>query len=212
MKVLIACEFSGVVREAFRKKGHDAWSCDIDPVGDGSKFHYEQDVFEILDKGWDLMIAHPPCTFIANSSSKHLYVGKKKIEGKKIGEFGGIDPVRWKDMEDGARFFKALWETNIDKICVENPIMLGYAKDIIGCQQTQTVQPWMFGHPESKATCLWLKNLPKLEETDNVYDIYKNLPKKKAQRIHYMSKKDRNKLRSITYQGIANAMAEQWGS
>jgi hypothetical protein len=115
-------------------------------------------------------------------------------------------------MREGAEFFKALWEADIPKIAIENPIMHKYAKEIIGSNQTQLIQPYQFGHPESKATCLWLKGLDPLVETDNVKEVWKSLPKKEAQRLHMLPPSaDRWKLRSETYQGIADAMAEQWG-
>lgn len=197
MKVLVACEYSGKVREAFRRLGHDALSCDLLPADDDSPHHYQGDVMDIINDGWDLMIAHPPCTYLCNSGVSWLH----RIER------------RWDQMRDGAEFFKALLEAPIKRIAIENPIMHKYAKDIIGCKQTQTIQPWMFGHPESKATCLWLKNLDLLMPTNDVKDQWKALPKKQAQRLHMLPpSKDRWKLRSETYQGIADAMAAQWGN
>jgi hypothetical protein len=187
MRVLVACEFSGVVREAFRKQGHDAWSCDLLPTEIPGQ-HIQGDVRDILDDGWDMMIAHPPCTYLANSGVSWLY--------RKAG--------RWEKMREGAMFFKTILEADIPKICVENPIMHKYAVEIIRRRQDQVIQPWMFGHGETKATCLWLKNLPELEPTDMVDG--------REQRLHYLPpSKDRWKLRSITYQGIADAMAAQWG-
>jgi hypothetical protein len=191
MKVLIACEFSGIVRDAFRKKGHDAWSCDLLESESQIGPHYQDNIFHVLTKtmyDWDLMIAHPPCTYLANSGVSWLY----KQED------------RWKKMVEGARFFKALLDADIPKICVENPIMHGFAVDIIGRKQDQLIQPWMFGEPESKATCLWLKGLKPLVAT-RVMSI-------REQRLHRLPPSpDRAKLRSITFQGIADAMAEQWG-
>ena len=196
MRVLVACEYSGKVRRAFRKRGHDAWSCDLLPADDGSQYHHQGDVMDIIPEGWDLMIGHPPCTYLCNSGVSWLY----KQEG------------RWDKMRDGAEFFKLLWESDIPKIAIENPIMHKYAKEIIGIDQTQIIQPWMFGHAESKATCLWLKGLEQLTETNNVKEEWKSLPKKQAQRLHMLPpSKDRWKLRSETFQGIADAMAEQWG-
>lgn len=195
MRVLVACEYSGTVRDAFIKAGHDAFSCDLLPT-DSPGPHYQGDVFDIINDGWDLMIAHPPCTYLCNSGVMHLHKDKN----------------RWKKMEDGALFFQKLLNCNIPKIAIENPIMHKYAKEIIGVNQTQIIQPWMFGHPESKATCLWLKNLPPLKETKNVKEEFLELPKNQAQRLHYLPpSKDRWKLRSTTYQGIADAMASQWG-
>ena len=196
MRVLVACEYSGKVREAFRKLGHDAWSCDLLPADDNSPYHYQGDVFDIIDQGWDLMIAHPPCTYLTNAGVSWLY----RKEG------------RWAQMKDGAEFFKRLLEADIPKIAVENPIMHKYAVEIIGRRQNQVVQPWMFGHMEQKATCLWLKGLPELNPTNNVKEDMLKLPKTVAQRLHYLPpSKDRWKIRSETYQGIADAMANQWG-
>lgn len=196
MKVLVACEYSGKVREAFRALGHDVWSCDLLPADDGSVFHIQGDVLEIINDGWDLMIAHPPCTYLCNSGVSWLH----RIEG------------RWDQMREGAEFFKALLNAPIPKICIENPIMHKYAKEIIGKNYAQLVQPYQFGHPESKATCFWLKGLEPLQETENVKEQWQALPKKEAQRLHMLPpSKDRWKIRSETYQGIANAMAQQWG-
>ena len=197
MRVLVACEFSGKVREAFRKLGHDAWSCDLLPSDDNSKYHIQDDVLKHLNDGWDLMIAHPPCTFLTNAGVTWLH----------------RKPGRWEDMQDGAEFFKKLLNAPIPLIAVENPIMHKYAAEIIGRRQDQVLQPYMFGHLERKATCLWLKNLPQLKETNNVKEEMMKLPKNKQQRLHYLPpSKDRWKLRSTTYQGIADAMAEQWGN
>lgn len=189
MKVLVACEFSGIVRDAFRKLGHDAWSCDILPTESNPQYHYQCDIFDVLDNGWDLMIAHPPCTYLTNSGVRWLHT----------------DPTRWDKMRDGANFFKTLLNANIPRIAVENPIPHKYALEIIEDKYTQIIQPWMFGHGETKATCLWLKNLPKLKPT--------NIVEGREQKVHLMPPSpDRWKERSRTYQGIANAMAEQWGN
>lgn len=194
MDVLVACEFSGVVREAFIAKGHNAWSCDILPSADGGQ-HIQADVFDVITDGWDLMIAHPPCTYLSNSGVKHLY----------------IQEGRWKDMINGAVFFRDLLEAPIPRIAVENPIMHGYAKKIIGRNQTQVIQPWMFGHKEQKATCLWLKNLPPLEEEENVKREMMELSDAERQKMHWLPPSpERWKLRSVTYTGIARAMANQW--
>ena len=190
MRVLIACEFSGIVRDAFIERGHDAWSCDLLPTEQPGP-HYQDNIFHVLTKtmyDWDMMIAHPPCTYLANSGVSWLY----RKEG------------RWEKMKQGALFFKQLLQADIPKICVENPIMHKHAVKIIGRRQDQVIQPWQFGHGEQKATCLWLKNLPLLEPT--------NIVEGREQRLHYLPpSKDRSKLRSITYPGIAKAMAEQWG-
>ena len=195
MKVLIACEYSGIVREAFNAKGHEAWSCDLLPTEIPGK-HHQGDVFDIINDGWDLMVAHPPCTYLSNSGVSWLH----KDEG------------RWVKMEGGAMFFKKLLEAKIKMKAIENPIMHKYAKEIIGKRQTQIVQPWMFGHPESKATCLWLEGLPPLKETKNVKEEMLKLPDSQRQRLHYLPPSpDRWKERSRTFQGIADAMAQQWG-
>ena len=196
MKVLIACEESQEVCKAFRVRGHEAFSCDIlDCSGGHPEWHIQGDVLEHLNDGWDLMIAHPPCTYLCNSG------------------------VRWLDnkdrllkMEEAAKFFKKLLESDIPKIAVENPIMHKYAVAIIGRRQNQLIQPFMFGQPERKATCLWLKNLPKLKPTKDVKEEMMKLPKSISQKIHYTSPgKDRSKIRSKTFKGIAEAMAQQWG-
>lgn len=197
MKVLVACEYSGKVRDAFRAKGHEAMSCDILPT-DVEGPHYQGDVRDIINDGWDLMIAHPPCTYLTNSGVTWLHK----------------DPSRWAKLDDGAAFFKMLLEAPVERIAIENPIMHKYAKERIGgVKQSQVVQPWMFGHMEQKATCLWLKNLPLLEPTNNVKEQMLALPDNERQRLHYLPPSaDRWKKRSETFQGIADAMAEQWGS
>lgn len=195
MRVLIACEESGIVRDAFIALGHDAMSCDLEPT-DRPGPHYEGDIFDVLYNDWDLMVAHPPCTFLANSSSSRLYLGAKKGNGP--------DPERWASMREGAEFFKRLYDAPIPRIAVENPIMLGYAKEIIGAGQTQIIQPWQFGHGETKATALWLRNLPPLTPT--------NIVEGRNPRIYSMGPSpDRQKMRSRTLPGIAAAMAAQWG-
>jgi len=196
MKVLIACEYSGTIREAFRKRGHDAWSCDLLP-SDVEGPHIQGDVLDILHDGWDLMIAHPPCTFLCNSGVCWLY---KR-------------PNRWSLMRGGATFFAKLLASSIPRIAVENPIMHRYAKEIIGRGPDQMIQPWMFGHLEKKGTGLWLKNLPKLAPVTHLKAETDALPKAQQQRLHYVSpSQDRWKIRSTTFKGIAEAMAEQWGS
>jgi hypothetical protein len=198
MRVLVACEYSGRVRDAFRKLGHDAMSCDLLPSdNDLPGCHYQGDVFDIIDAGWDLLIGHPPCTYLSNSGVCHLHK----------------DASRWPKLFQGAAFFKRLLKSNIPKIAIENPIMHGYAKTLIGgVRQTQIVHPWMFGHTEQKATCLWLKGLKPLTESNNVKTEMLLLPKNERERLHYLPPSpDRWKIRSTTYQGIANAMAEQWG-
>lgn len=197
MKVLVACEYSGRVRDAFIKHGHDAMSCDILPT-DVEGPHYQGDVRDIINDGWDLMIAHPPCTYLTNSGVTWLHK----------------DPSRWAKLDEGAAFFKMLLEAPVERIAVENPIMHKYAKERIGgVKQSQVVQPWMFGHMEQKATCLWLKGLPLLKPTKDVKAEMMALPDSERQRLHYLPpSKDRWKKRSETFQGIADAMAEQWGN
>lgn len=181
MKILIACEFSGVVREAFRKLGHDAWSCDLLPAEDDSLYHLQCDVLTVLDQGWDMMIGHPPCTHLAVSGARWF---KEKLV----------------EQSEALEFVKKLMYAPIPKICIENPISIISSKIR---KPDQIIQPWQFGHGETKATCLWLKNLPKLIPT-NVVDG-------REPRVHKMPpSKDRWKLRSKTFQGIADAMAKQW--
>jgi len=196
MRVLVACEYSGAVRDAFIAAGHDAMSCDVLPT-DVFGPHYQGDVRDVLHDGWDIMIAHPPCTYLTNAGVTWLH----------------RDADRWAKLDEGAAFFKVLLNAPISKICVENPIMHKYAKERIGgVKQSQTVQPWMFGHTEQKATCLWLKGLPLLTPTDNVKAQMMALPDRERQRLHYLPPSaDRWKLRSTTYAGLAAAMAEQWG-
>ena len=201
MKVLVACEFSGTVRRAFRERGHDAWSCDLLPADDDSPYHYECDVFDIINDGWDLMIAHPPCTFFANSGVCWL-TGKNAKAG------------RWDDLDEAAVFFNALLDADIPKICIENPIPHKYAIERIGGRKyTQLVQPYMFGHKETKATCFWLKGLDPLKPTSDLREETMALPSAQRQRLHWLPPSpDRWKLRTVTYQGFADAMAEQWGA
>jgi hypothetical protein len=201
MKVLIACEFSGTVREAFKKRGHDAWSCDLLPTEIEGQ-HYQGDVFDIINDGWDLMIAHPPCTYLTVSGNKWMKP-----------EFKDRFPDRENQRKEAIEFFKKLYNSNIDKICIENPV--GVVSTAF-MKPTQYIQPYFFGHPEPKKTGLWLKNLPSLIPTKIVEPEYITGKRdgKKYSRIHYMSVQnvDRWKLRSKTFQGVADAMAEQWGS
>lgn len=180
MRVLIACEFSGIVRDAFIAKGHDAWSCDfLDTEHSGN--HIKGDVLDILDDGWDMMIAHPPCTHLAVS-------GARWFKDKQ------------KEQKESLEFVQALLSADIKKIALENPISIISTRIR---KPDQIIQPWMFGHGETKATCLWLKGLPLLCPTD-VVDGRDN-------QVHREPPgKDRWKNRSRTYQGIADAMAGQW--
>lgn len=184
MKVLVACEYSGRVREAFRKLGHNAWSCDLLPAEDGSPYHYQCDIFDVIDKGWDLMIAHPPCTHLAVSGAR--WFPQKRADGRQ---------------QEAIDFFMKLANANIPKIAVENPVCIMSSK---WRKADQTIQPWQFGHGETKATCLWLKGLPKLVPT--------NIVSGREQRVHKMPPgPERWKERSRTFEGIALAMATQWG-
>lgn len=181
MRVLVACEFSGVVRRAFRDRGHDAWSCDLLPTESPGP-HIEGDVLEHLDDGWDLMIAHPPCTHLAVS-------GARWFKDKR------------KEQEEALMFVRALMEAPIRHIALENPISIISTRIR---KPDQIIQPWQFGHGETKATCLWLKNLPPLRPTNIVVG--------REARVHRMPPgPDRWKARSRTLPGIAEAMAEQWG-
>lgn len=197
MNVLVACEFSGIVRDAFIAAGHNAMSCDLLPTEQPGP-HYTGDVRDVLDQEWDLMIAHPPCTYLSNSGVHWLYRQKG----------------RWEKMENAAAFFSELLNASIKRIAIENPVMHKYAVAIIGRRQDQTVQPYQFGHPESKRTGLWLKNLPRLRPT-------KILPMPKCGYWENQTPSGQNKLgpspdrwknRSRFYPGIATAMAEQWGT
>ena len=199
MRVLVACEFSGIVRDAFARRGHDAWSCDLLPSETPGN-HYQGDVLPYLEQSWDLIIAHPPCTYLTNAGVCHLYNGKARNE------------QRWADMLKGAEFFKQLLNANIPKIAIENPLPHGYAVKAIGRKYDQRLQPWMFGHRESKGIFLWLEGLPPLMSTCNVKNQMIKLPKREQQRIHYMSPgPERSKERSRFYPGIGDAMATQWG-
>jgi hypothetical protein len=196
MKVLIACEYSGRVRDAFLKLGHDAMSCDLLPT-DSPGPHYQGDVFDLDLESFELMIAHPPCTYLSNSGVCHLHK----------------DTSRWPKLFEGAEFFRKLLESPVERIAIENPIMHKYAKQLIGgVKQTQVIQPWWFGHMEQKATCLWLKGVKPLIATNDVKAEMMQLPKNERERLHYLPPSaDRWKIRSTTYQGIADAMAQQWG-
>jgi len=186
MRVLIACEYSGRVRDAFRRLGHDAWSCDLLECEAEPKWHLQQPVEEILDDGWDLMIAHPPCTYLARSGMHWTTRGLR-------------DP---KLTEEALDFVRLLMAAPIPRWCIENPISI-ISKAI--APSTQIIQPWQFGHGETKATCLWLHNLPRLRPTQIVEG--------REERVLMMGPSpDRWKERSRTYLGVASAMAQQWGT
>jgi site-specific DNA-cytosine methylase len=183
MKILIACEYSGRVRDAFIRRGHDAISCDLLPT-DAPGPHYQGDVADILNDGWDMMIAHPPCTHLAVSGARHFAAKRES----------GVQ-------QEALDFVRLLLEAPIERIALENPVSI-ISSHIR--KPDQIIQPWQFGHGETKATCLWLKNLPKLQPT--------NIVEGREARIHKMPPSaDRWKKRSETYEGIANAMAAQWG-
>ena len=189
MRVLVACEFSGVVRRAFKARGHEAWSCDLLPSEDRSDFHIEGDARDILNDGWDLlMVAHPPCTRLCNSGVRWL-----------------AERNLWSELKDAAELFSAFWNAPIERVCVENPVMHYHAKALIHnyMAPAQSVQPWQFGHGETKRTCLWLRNLPKLKPTSIVEG--------REARVHRMPPgPNRWRERSRFFPGIADAMAAQW--
>ena len=180
MKVLVACEFSGVVRDAFLEAGHDAMSCDLLPTEKPGP-HYQGSVWDIIEDGWDMMIAHPDCTYLCNSGVRWLHER----------------PYRWDLMRAGAYHFRAFLDAPVEKIAVENSIMHKYAVEIIGRRQDQVTQPWWFGERETKAICWWLKNLPPLEKTDVVQPPDDPEERKQWARVHRASPgKDRWKDRS----------------
>lgn len=192
MRVLVACEYSGVVREAFRARGHDAWSCDLLPADDGSEFHIQGDVLDVLEDGWDLMIAHPPCTHLAVS-------GARWFKDKQA------------QQEEALEFVRHLLEAPIASVALENPVSIISSKIR---KPDQIVQPYFFGDEATKTTCLWLKNLPLLVPTNivgrgdrHVTKSGKSLPKW----YNLPPSEDRGKIRSRTFEGFAKAMAEQWG-
>lgn len=201
MKILVACEESQVVTIELRKLGHEAYSCDIEPCSGGHpEWHIQGDVRPLLKQKWDMIIAHPPCTYLTNSGVRWLY-----------NKDGSRNEKRWNDLADGGEFFRLFIDHPCQKIAIENPIPHKYAVEIIGRKYDQIIHPWQFGHPERKATCLWLKGLEPLKETDNRKAEMLLLPKNQQQRIHYMPPgPERAKMRSKTFSGIAKAMAEQW--
>jgi len=194
VRVLVGCEYSGVVRRAFAAKGHEVWSCDLEPSDDQSESHYQGDIRNLLDKPWDLALFFPPCTHLAVSGARWF---KEKPEKAQL-QLEALD------------FVRLLMQAPINKICIENPI------SVISSQirkPDQIVQPWMFGHEASKPTCLWLKNLPKLEPT-KIVGKGEYVTTKGGNRIpkwyNLPPSPDRGKLRSRTFEGIAEAMADQW--
>jgi site-specific DNA-cytosine methylase len=211
MKILVACEESQAITKEFRALGHEAYSCDILPcTGGHPEWHLEGDVFEFIDQGWDLMVAHPPCTFLSVSGARHLY-----------NKDGTANRERYENQYKALEFVKKLMDADIPRIAIENPVSVISTKIR---KPDQIVQPWMFGDSASKTTCLWLKNLPKLVAT-NVVDkgdfkewIDKKSGKVKRQATWYYdalinakSPEERRSLRSKTFNGIAQAIASQWG-
>jgi len=183
MRVLVACEFSGTVRRAFRDVGHEAWSCDLLPAEDGSPWHLQGDCLGFLSDGWDLLIGHPPCTHLAVSGAR--WFANKRAE-----------------QEQALAFVRALMNAPVPRIAIENPVSVISSRIR---RPDQVIQPWQFGHGETKATCLWLKNLPPLDPTEVVEG--------REARVHLMPPSpDRWKERSRTYEGIARAMALQWSA
>lgn len=207
MRVLIACEFSGIVRRAFAARGHDAWSADLLPPEDGSNHHYTGDVRDILHEGWDLlMVAHPPCTRLCNSGVRWL---TQPPRNRSLDEM-------WQELDEGAALFGTLWNAPIPRVAVENPVMHRHAKRRIENYQApaQTVQPWWFGDPAFKGTSLYLRHLPPLRPTNRLTAPARGTPEhKRWSAVHRASPgPDRWKIRSRTFPGIANAMADQWGA
>lgn len=198
-KILVACEYSGRVRQAFRDRGYDAWSCDLLESEDNSPYHIQGYVDDLLKEPWGLVVAHPPCTYLSNSGVRWLY----EKEG------------RWEEMRDAALFFVECLQANTNRLAVENPVMHKHAKsvifqhyrqDVFGNINDFSVQPWQFGDNFSKRTCFWIRGLPPLKPKVTAK------PDKVDQAVWKMGPSpDRWKERSRTYQGIANAIAEQWG-
>jgi len=222
MKVLIACEESQAVCKEFRLLGHEAYSCDLLPCSGGHpEWHIQGDVFKILSDGWDLMIAHPPCTYLAVSGARWYYHPDDKDLPVEKRRPHPMYPNRMNDMMGSVEFVKALYNSNVDKIAIENPIGMLSTRWM---KPTQIIQPWMFGDEATKTTCLWLKNLDELKPTNIVSKgerfewIDSKTGKKKSQPMWYYkalseskTKQERQTLRSKTFKGIAKAMAEQWG-
>lgn len=208
MKILIACEFSGTVREAFKAKGHDAWSCDLLPTEIPGQ-HIQGDVLEILGDGWDMMIGHPPCTYLTNAANKWLKDQPPLKSGKLVGEERRLARVK------AIQFFVKLAQSSIEKICIENPVGV-----MSSCfrKADQIIQPYEFGHNHSKQTCVWLKNLPLLKPTQYIEPKIINGKKRWSNQNPSCGSdntpardgEDRGKTRSRTFSGIAEAMSNQW--
>lgn len=210
LRVLVACERSGVVRRAFEALGHDAWSCDLEPADDadtgGGNRHITGDVLDHLNDGWDLLaVMHPPCTVLCNSGAKHLYLGGRKENGR--------NPARWAALEEAAAFYRALRDADqIPCRAVENPIMHRHAIELTRRGSTQFVQPWWFGDPFFKATGLETVNLPRLVATNKLTPPKAGTEEHKAWSMVHRAPPgpDRAKVRSQTFPGLAAAMADQW--
>jgi site-specific DNA-cytosine methylase len=206
MRILIACEESQSITKEFRKLGHEAFSCDLLPCSGGHpEWHYQESVFDVIDKGWDMMIAHPPCTFLSVSGARHLY-NKDKTPNLE----------RYKNQAEALEFVQKLMDAPIDRIVIENPVSVISSKIR---KPEQIIQPWMFGDEATKTTCLWLKNVPKLIPTKivgkgerTVFKSGKSHPKWYADALaNAKTPAERRTLRSKTFKGIAEAMATQWG-
>lgn len=192
LSVLVACEFSGRVRDAFIKRGHDAVSCDLLPTESPGP-HIQGDVLEVLDQDWDLMIAHPPCTHLCRQSWR--WICNRGLQ---------------KDYLAAVRFFRHIIDCSCEKICIENPVPHSQARIDVG-KYSQIIQPYQFGHDYSKKTCLWLKGLPKLKPTKEVELTYYTTPNGKRYTKGWYFTPRNSKARSVTFQGISDAMAQQWG-
>jgi len=199
MRILLACECSNSTAKEFRKLGHYVLSCDLEPNDEDQSNHYQGDIFDVLNDNWDLMIGHPPCTFISRAGARWMYKTA-----------GVICPTRYEQAMKAKEFFMKLWNAPIDKICLENPLPL---KVVELPKESQVIQPYQFGHPFSKRTHLWLKNLPILKSTEIINEYMPYLPsntggKKRGQiaRFKNISQKDSSK----SFSGISKAMAEQW--
>lgn len=204
---LVACEESGTVTEAFIRAGHKAVSCDLKPTR-GQCPHYRGDVRDILWlHKWTGIIAHPDCTYLTNAGVHHLHSRKPSRPSALKG------PERWVALFEAASFFRLFLEHPCERVIVENPVIHKYARQLIGRAHTQTVQPYEYGHHETKRTALWLKGVPPLIPTNNVEAAMRAMPKKETHKVHYCSPgEDRAQQRSVFFRGIADAMAAQWGS
>ena len=197
MKILVACEYSGTVRDAFIKRGHDAISCDLLPT-DSPGPHIQGDCIPVIKQGWDIIIMHPPCTALTVAGNSTYGEGQPKYQQR-------LEAVEWT-----VNLWELAKQNALIGVCMENPV--GVLPRMGGIKPAQYVQPWMFGHMEQKKTGLWLDRLSPLVATNDVYEQMMMLPKRERERLHYLPPSaDRWKIRSTTFQGIADAMAEQWG-